>query len=272
MIINKRQKEILLKLIASDTLDIKMLMKEMNLPRATIYSDLKIIKTLSVELNSGKIYFSKKHEELQNHFNSKLWLNRDTKERMASHIAQNIIYDGDPIFLDCGSSISILAEKIIENNISGLIVFTNNPISFRSLYYYPGINKIILIGGHVDPNDASIYGEYTSRFLSEILDIEYRKLFLGADSISIDGNIHIENIYEIDQKRIMIEKAKEVYVLLDESKIEKSKGRVIGNIDKLIAQKGNEGIYCIVGLLRNNRQRSVTKEFVKKFKRNVILV
>jgi len=70
----------------------------------------------------------------------------------------------------------------------------------------------------------------------------------------------------------MIEKAREVYVLFDESKIEKYKGRVLGNIDKLTAQKGKAGIYCIVGLLRDNRQRSVTKEFIKKFKSNVILV
>ena len=270
--LNQRQQEILKRIIATGTLEVKELLEESKLPRSTLYNDLKLIRALSVEQSHGKIYFSTRHEFLHTHLDSRFWLYRDAKERIAAYVAKNLIQDGDSIFLDCGSSASILADEIIQNNISGLSVFTNNPHALRGLYYYQGINKLILIGGHVDPNDASIYGEYTSRFLRDVVDINYRKLFLGVDGISIDGNIYIDNIYKAEQKQIMMKKAKEMYILLDESKVEKTTGRAIAQIDKQITEKGQKSICCIIGLLSHEAPENHTKEFVRSFQDNVILV
>ena len=272
VILNERQKEILRRIIATGTLEVKELLEDSKLPRSTLYNDLKLIKTLSIEQSHGKIYFSTRDEFLHTHLDSRFWLYREAKEKVAAYVARNLIQDGDSIFLDCGSSASILADEIVKNNISGLSVFTNNPHALRELYYYRGINKLILIGGHVDPNDASIYGEYTSRFLRDVVDINYGKLFLGIDGVSKDGNIYIDNIYKAEQKQIMMKKAKEMYILLDESKVEKTTGRAIAQIDKQITQKGQKSIYCIIGLLSHEMPENRTKEFARSFHDNVILV
>ena len=270
--LNERQKEILKRIIATGTLEVKEFLEESKLPRSTLYNDLKFIRTLSVEQSHGKIYFSTRGEFLHAHLDSRFWLYREAKEKIAAYVAKNLIRDGDSIFLDCGSSASILADEIIKNNISGLSVFTNNPHALRGLYYYQGINKLILIGGHVDPNDASIYGEYTSRFLRDVVDINYRKLFLGVDGVSKDGNIYIDNIYKAEQKKIMMQKAKEMYILVDESKVEKTTGRAIARIDREITQRGEKSICCIVGLLSDKTPENHTKDFVRSFQDNVILV
>lgn len=272
LILNDRQKKILQNLIENGSLNIKRLLNDTNTPKSTAYNDIKLLRSLSIEQSYGKVFLAIKNEYVKTHFGSKLWLNREAKEKVAQYITKNVLQDGDSIFLDCGSSTVILSHRIIEDRISSLSIYTNNPNVLEQLYYYTGINKLIVIGGHVDPNNASIYGEFTYRFLNEILDIEYRRLFLGIDSVSLDGTMHIDNIYEVQQKEIMIEKAKKVYVLLDESKIEKMRGRIIGQIDKLISQKGKDSFYCLVGLLNENNPQEDTKRFFKKYKENVILV
>jgi len=269
--LNERQKELFIKIIKENDLNIKSLIEE-GASSSTVYNDIKLLRNISIDQQTGRIFLATKHKFIKTHFDSKLWVNREAKQRIASFICKEVIEIGDCIFLDCGSSAAILSEEIIENNISGLTVYTTNPTVLKRLFYYQGINNFFVIGGEFFPNESAFYGEYTAQFIKELLDIEYRKLFFGVDNISIKGQLHINNIYEVEQKKAMIEKAKEVYVICDESKIENIKGRQVGNLLSLIENKGKNNVKILVGRTSAEDKNFNLKKLKDSFKSNVIIL
>jgi len=143
-------------------------------------------------------------------------INRNNEEKnYISRIASSFIKAGDIIFIDCGSTVSLLIDYI--KKIDPLTVITNSLPITSELINFSNI-KLILIGGEVDSSRRAIYG-YSS--ISSISQYHANKAFIGADGISLLRGITSYNEKAASVTLKMAENSDEVFVLCDSTKIEK---------------------------------------------------
>ena len=143
-------------------------------------------------------------------------ISRNSEEKnYICRIASRFIKAGDVIFIDCGSTVSLLVDYI--KKIESLTVITNSlPITSELINF--GNIKLILVGGEVNSSRRAIYGYST---INSISQYHANKAFIGADGISLLRGITSYNEKAASVTLKMAENSDEVFVLCDSSKIEK---------------------------------------------------
>lgn len=136
-------------------------------------------------------------------------LNSKEKEKIAQ-LAANLINDGDTIYLDSGSTCSILFQKILWKNIT---IYTSNTDVFSVRDNI--IAKVIILGGKYNPMNSSVYGSLTESILK---DLYFNKSFLGANGIDEKLGVTTPTIEEANKKRLVKEHSDQVYLVCDSSK------------------------------------------------------
>ncbi len=227
------QKDIFRMLIEKGEIGNKDLQRELNLPLSTLYSQLEALEGICVTRKRGKIELSSKPAtDLSSIFHEKLRVDRQEKEEVANFIvSKGYIKRGDITLLDCGTTNYIIGEKIIENQKKGLDIITMNPYVLREFLNYPEIGKISIVGGILNWSDGSIYGPAAVDALAKLVEIG--TVILGVDAIDQSGEIGINDPLEIDQKKIMIEKAKRIFIPITVNKLDRAVSYPIGNASKI---------------------------------------
>jgi Transcriptional regulators of sugar metabolism len=132
--------------------------------------------------------------------------------------AAAFIEDGDTIFIDNSSTTMYLTKyiapelhvTIITNSIKVLVEYSVAPNPHHVL---------ICLGGIFNSSNLSLYGSSSLKSA----EIYYpNKAFLSCAGISRQNILADSSIYEIDTKRMMIERAPEVFMLADYTKIQKN--------------------------------------------------
>ena len=137
------------------------------------------------------------------------------KEIIGRYAAQ-MITEGDTIALDVGSTIYQVAVNIKDKkNIT--IITPSLPIA--QLFYDQSDIRLIIPGGIVRAVENSLIGEITRRNLEQFY---VDRLFLGAGAINVDNGITEYNMDDAQIKQIMIRNAKEVVLVADSSKFQKT--------------------------------------------------
>ena len=149
----------------------------------------------------------------------------DEKKRIA-HKATSYVEPGDTIILDSGSTVTALAECIVQ---LGVTVITN-AINIAMLMSGNPNNNIILIGGELKLPTLSLTG---SLGLSMFKSLHAKKLFLATGSFNIPVGLAFPSFADIEIKKTMIESADEVYLLADSSKIGKTQLATLGMLDQI---------------------------------------
>lgn len=148
-------------------------------------------------------------------FQERMTQNLSEKKALAKAAASFAI-DGDTIVLNTGSTILQMVPHLISKNIS--IITASLPIltalSTFDIAHLKG--KIIFLGGEFNENSLSVYGEL-SLILLESLSIS--KLFFSPDSFHPEKGFSFKNMREGILTQKLIEKADEVYLLIDQSKV-----------------------------------------------------
>lgn len=153
------------------------------------------------------------------------------KHRIAKK-AVELVKPGDVIFVDSGSTTLLFIEELIRSGIECHVI-TN------SLYILNALADVEHIPVHV------IGGEFRKRtmnFLDPDPDLEsYRiaRAFMGVSAFDEEGT-YVSNLFEARFKRLIMEMAKEVFVLADSSKYGKVSASFIKNWeekDTLICDK-----------------------------------
>ena len=131
------------------------------------------------------------------------------KDKIAD-IAANLIDDGDTIYLDSGSTATLLFQKILDKKIT---IYTSNTdlFSIRD----NSIAEIIILGGKFNPMNSSLYGSLTE---SIIKNLYFNKSFLGANGIDEKLGVTTPTIEEANKKRLVKEQSDQVYLICDSSK------------------------------------------------------
>jgi len=210
------RREIILRHLKNyDSISTQEIARQVNASEITIRRDLSLLeeKGLLIRTRNGAV----KNAAIDDLFvyDDKINQHKEEKDYICQ-IAAGFIVPGDVIFIDCGSTLSLLVSYIRE--IESLTVITNSLPIASELINYTNI-KLILIGGEVNNKRKAIYG-YSA--INNIAQYHANKAFIGADGISLSYGItsHSEQSASLTFK--MAENSDEVFLLCDSSKIEKS--------------------------------------------------
>jgi DeoR family fructose operon transcriptional repressor len=148
---------------------------------------------------------------MEDSFHQRMNENMNAKERIAKR-AIELIETGRSLFLDSGTTVLKLASLLPDErhaitttgpNIALELIKKNQPI-------------VNLVGGMINRENVSISGNQALKFLADInIDIA----FLVPSGLSLKDGFTSGNYSECELKRMVVEKARRVVILMDKSKI-----------------------------------------------------
>ena len=169
---------------------------------------------------------------LEESFNLRLHANSAAKDSIARK-AVTLIEPGRSIFLDSGTTILRLVNVIGDER---LTITTSGPNVALELLKknMPIVN---IVGGMINRDNISVSGTQAIRYMEDInIDIA----FLTPSGLTVENGFTCGNYSECEFKRLIIEKARKVVLLMDSSKIDKSLPYTfagIGDVDAVITNR-----------------------------------
>lgn len=169
-------------------------------------------------------------------------LQNDKKEKIAS-MAAELIVDGDTIYVDSGSTCTLILKKILDKKIT---IYTTNTDIFSINESI--IADIFLIGGKYNPITSSLTGPFTEELLKNIY---FNKSFLGANGIDEKLGVTTPTIEEATKKRLVKEHSDQIYLVCDSSKFHNLSNVKAFNLDDviIISDKTDSKINEIVSII-----------------------
>ena len=160
---------------------------------------------------------------LEDSFRHRLDENVDAKDKIASR-AVGFIETGRSLFFDSGTTMLRLAAMLPDER---LTITTTGPNVALELIQkkQPIVN---LVGGMINRDNISISGNQALKFLS---DINIDVAFIVPSGLSLKDGFTGGNYSECELKRMVIEKARRVIVLMDKSKIGCSQPFTFSSLD-----------------------------------------
>ncbi len=190
-------------------------------------------------------YFEREHEaiKVRGGARSMKFITTQTDDSITARMKENIhskdsitaraaefLETGRSIFIDSGSTLQRIVPYVPNDRFT---FTTTDPVSALELCKI-GLPIVNVVGGRLDRDNQTITGLQATRFLSDInIDIA----LLSPSGLSARSGFTVGNYSECELKRIVVEKARLVIILMDSSKIDKSLPYTFGtfeNIDVLI--------------------------------------
>ena len=190
-------------------------MKQCDVSEITIRRDLIELEAKGLLSRSYRGAVKVKATDVLFSYDLKMHQNRQKKEAIC-RLAAKCIEEGDIIFIDCGTTLSLLTKYITKFNC--LTVITTSLPVVAELLNFPNI-RLSLIGGEIAPERHGIYGPIAEKNIGMY---HANKAFIGADGISLNRGLSSYDEKEGAITLKMIENSDEVFLLCDSSKIEKN--------------------------------------------------
>jgi DeoR family glycerol-3-phosphate regulon repressor len=160
----------------------------------------------------------------------------DAKATIA-RAAARLVKPGQTIGLDTGSTTHRFAEELLP--VAGLRIFSSNLRTAGMLA--AGASPVYLLGGHVRPRELSVCGPVASAQLRALwLDT----VFIGIAGLTEQGGSDY-SLEDGEIKRVYIERASQVVVLCDSSKLDRRALVLVaqlGEIDTLVIEARPTGL------------------------------
>ena len=209
------------------------IMKQCNVSEITIRRDLIELETkgLLVRTHGGAI--KSKVTDMMFSYELKINQNRQKKDEIC-RLAAGYINEGDIIFIDCGTTLSLISKYVAK--LKSLTVITTSLPVISELINYTNI-RLSLIGGEIDNERQATYGSVAEYIIGMY---HADKAFIGADGISLKKGLSSFDDKEGAVTKMMMENSDEVFLLCDSSKIEKNSFVIfasISGIDHLITDQ-----------------------------------
>lgn len=241
-------------LIAKNFLTLSEFCEILNSSEATIRNDLRhleekglIQRTYGGAIATGNTAFNSNMSMRSAAFKAE-------KESIANYVVNNILYSGQTIVLDAGTTNVEIAKKIVESSLK-LTVLTNSFAAASILSESENI-KLYVAGGYYDNLNSSFCDEQAQKFFSTMYaDI----FFLSVNGISTDVGFTISGNQNVSIKHAMLKSSKKCIVVADHSKLDKIGLKVVcgfNDVDTLLTdnkadreyinQLTNEGLDIIL--------------------------
>jgi len=210
-----RRTLILSDLYRSHVLDIVELARKLNVSEMTIRRDLTKLEQEGLIHRTHGGAISSHAPSTEPPFPKRSTENVTAKESIGKLAAQ-LICDGDKIALDVGTTTLEVARNI--NNFHNLTILTTS-IRIAYLFLNQSNIHVIIPGGVIRPLEGSLIGEFTQKFFKGIY---FDKLFLGIGGIDAGAGLTEYNLDEALVKRSLVQCAKEIIVVADKSKFNRT--------------------------------------------------
>ncbi len=197
----------------------------LNVTKETIRRDLRVMENAQELIRThGGAYIL---EGVQNDIDisTRQDLKTDEKEILAEK-CNALIRPGDIIFLDSSTTAWFLARKILERN---LTVLTPS-LEIANILNGSSSIHLFLIGGEYSQNSRSFTGPGAARALGNYY---IDKAFLSPRSVSLEYGLTDTNEDTALLHQVALEHAKETYIVVDHSKLDKISFSSVAPLEKI---------------------------------------
>ena len=246
MINLERRKQILDILESEGSINTNDLSLRLGVTGATIRTDLRdLAREGAIERYHGGVRLpDRQRDEVSENYMVRSVTNIDLKKQIGKQAAM-LVGNGDTIFMDA-SSTAFHMIPYLENTID-VTVITNGINNFKS---------IILIGGMLRPHSGTIEGVMSREMISR-LSAEY--YFVSGNGFSADAGLSGNNFFELELKRICVERSKNIVALVDSTKIGDDSASVFITPNK------------INYLITDNQISESTADYIRSKKINLVI-
>jgi DeoR family transcriptional regulator, fructose operon transcriptional repressor len=221
---SERQQRIKRLALEQGVLRIGELAEKFRVSEMTIRRDLEMLEEAGhVERTFGGAFITEQ-AAFESSYSVRLHTQTPEKEAIATYAA-TLIQDGDTIILDASTTVLALARKLSKKS---LTVVTNSLDVAQELRNSPV--KVILSGGYLRQVAGSFAGPIA---LKALKDLHVDQAFISGKGIQIPGGLMDSDIDEVEVKRVMLESAERVNVLMDSSKFGKRALGLISSLDTI---------------------------------------
>lgn len=169
---------------------------------------------------------------------------RNTKEKeIIAKLAAAEILEGETIYLDSGSSSTILFNELVHRDIH---IVTSNTELVK--YLGNAEAEITFLGGSYNANLSSVAGPLA---IDNLKNFIFDRSFIGTNGVDPSYGVTTPSLVETEKKREVIKRSKKAYVLADSSKfgvVSAVKIVELGEIS-IIAEKNNLAISDMTELI-----------------------
>lgn len=145
-------------------------------------------------------------------FGQRFQENASAKRAMARQAAR-LVDDGASVLLDASTTIYYLSQQLAQCH--RLRVLTNGIEVARLLATDP-TNTVVLMGGMVNPEGSSVSGNFSEQV---IRDLHVHQAFVSCSGFSLERGLTDVHFAEAQLKSKAIASAREIFALVDSSKI-----------------------------------------------------
>lgn len=210
----------ILELIAGhESMSVKELSKLLKVTEATIRTDLDVLEENGkiVRFHGGARLIENRIKQEFDYQNRKN-LNFQKKKKIGA-VAAKMVESNQSVLLDA-STTSLAMAQALRNN-EQLRDVTVMPLGIWTAVELLGYENfsIMIPGGYLRHASASITGISTIDFFNGLI---IQKAFLGAWGVSVEQGLTDRHLQEVELKKMIVNKAKEVIVMVDGSKFSQS--------------------------------------------------
>lgn len=208
----ERKKTILEQLMKEEKVQVFLLSEQLSVSPETIRRDL---DRLDKEGMLKKVYggaVKARTESWEPPFIQRTQINHTEKESIGK-LAASLVKEGETIMIDNGTT-TIEVIRYLRDRSDVTIVTHSVPALLLAMEMFKG--RIVFAGGEIDVHLQSAGGALTERVLQQF---KVHKAFISVGGISLVDGITDYDLKEVSISRKMMERAEEVIVLADHSKL-----------------------------------------------------
>lgn len=221
MQVNERREEILELLKQKHKISIPDLAELLQVSEITVRRDLELLdhNNQIVRIRGGAKWLDDEKTEkntnfLNSRFQKQAAVNQEKKVAIGK-LAASLVHEDDTILIDAGSTALEFAKQLKgKRGITAVVTAVNIAEELEGV---EGINTI-LSGGAFRSRTTTLINPFMDRMLMQIYA---DKVFLGISALSIEKGFSGNDILEAQVKQQLLESGKQIYWLLDSSKVGK---------------------------------------------------
>jgi DeoR family transcriptional regulator of aga operon len=228
LLIEERRRRILDMVNSQERVTVSDLVEAFGISAVTIRGDLDSLDEQGglVRSHGGAV---KRLNPLQDYpIQVKEILHHGAKVRIAQAAAQ-LIYSGQKIILDSGTTTAEIARQIKHSKLASLTVITNALNVAMELANLPFVT-VIMLGGMLRQMSYSLVGPHAEQILS---DLNADHVFLGVDGLDPELGLSTPDVFEAKLNALMIRVSRQVTVVADSSKLGQRSLSVISRVENV---------------------------------------
>ena len=141
--------------------------------------------------------------------------------------AASLISNDSSLFINIGTTTEAVCDELVDHE--GLLIITNNINVANKLRLYEKI-EVVITGGAVRMTDGAIVGEAAVDFIKQF---KVDNAIIGSSAIDKDGALLDFDFREVKVAQAIIENARNVILVADRTKFERSAPVRIGHLSQV---------------------------------------